>query len=120
MLYPHERQKLVHAGAPLVISFLIGKLQDLRSSSSKLIELLILLNSYINWIKYLERSKVFHSHKRQKLVHAGAPSVLPFLIGKLQDLTGSYSKLIQILIFLKCCTELSVPKTGILKIFGKK
>ena len=63
--------------------------------------------------KYLARKKVFHPHERQKLDHAGASAVLPLLIGKLQDLTSSYSKLIEILIFLKCYTELSVPKTRI-------
>ena len=70
--------------------------------------------------KYLARTKLFHPYEREKLVHPGAPSVLLFLIGKLQDLTSSYSKLIEILIFFKCNTGLSVPKTGILEIFEKK
>ena len=39
-----------------------------------------------------------------KLVHAGAPSVLLFLIGKLQKLTSYCSKVIEILIFLECYT----------------
>ena len=39
--------KLVHAGAPLVLLFLIGRLQDLTSSCSKLFEILHFLNSYM-------------------------------------------------------------------------
>ena len=96
--HPNERQKLVHAGATSILLFLIGKLQDLASSSSKLIEILIFWNSYLHLIKYLPRSKVFHPNERQKLVHAGTTSVLLFLIGKLQDLASSTSKLIEILI----------------------
>ena len=70
--------------------------------------------------KCLARSKVFHPHERHKLVHEGAPSVRLFLIGKLQDLTGSCSQLIEIFIFLKCCTGLAVAKTKIKEIFGTK
>ena len=113
--------KLVHAGAPSVLLFLIGELWELTSSSWKLIEILILLNSYIDWIKYLGRNKVFHHHEGQKLFHAGALSVfLFFLIGKLQDLTSSSSKIIEISILLKCYTELSVWKGRILEMFWKK
>ena len=83
LIHPHQGQKLVHASAPLVLLFLIGKLQDLKSSCSKLIEILILCNSYIDLIKYLPRSKVFHPNEKQKLVHAAATSALLFLIGKL-------------------------------------
>ena len=112
--------KLVHAGAPSVLLFSIGKLWELTSSPWKLIEILILLNSYIDWIKYFGRNKVFHHHERQKLFHAGALSVFLFLIGKLQDLTSSSSEIIEILILLKCYTGLSVWKGRILEMFRKK
>ena len=107
------QMKLVHAGAPSVLLFSIGKLRELTSSSWKLIEILILLNSYIDWIKYLGRNKVFHHHERQKLVHAGALSVFLFLMGKLQDLTSSSSKIIEIWILLKCYTGLCLKRKNI-------
>ena len=69
--------------------------------------------------KYLRRKKLLHPQQRHKLVHAADPSVI-FLIGTLEDLTSSYSKLIEILIFFKCYTGVSVPKTRILEIFGKE
>ena len=119
LFHSHEGQKLVHARAPFVLLFLIGKLQDLKSTSSELIEILILWNSSIDLIKYLPRSKVFHPNEREELVHAGATLVLLFLIGKLQDLASSSSKLIEISIFLKCYNGLSVPKTRIYERFGK-
>ena len=118
--HPHEKQKLVQAGAPSVHLFSIGKLHDLRSSCWKLIEILILSNPYMDWIQYVKRSKLFRLHERQKLVHAGPPSVLYLSVPKLQNFTSSCLKIIEILIFLKCYTGLSVPKTRILEIFGKK
>ena len=71
-------------------------------------------------LKYFARSKLFHPNERQKLVHAQAPSVLLFLIGTLQDLKTSCSNSFEKLLFLKCFTELSVPKTRILEIFTIK
>ena len=56
---------------------------------------------------------------KDKLVR-GAPLVLLFLIGKLFDLASSCLKLFEILLFLNCYTGLSVPKTSIFDIFGKK
>ena len=96
VFHPHEREKLVHTEAPSVLLFLIGKLQDLTSYCKKLIEILILLNSYRDWIKSLARNKAFHQHEGQKLVHAGPPSVLLYFIGILQDLPSSCSKIIEI------------------------
>ena len=63
--------------------------------------------------KYFARCRLFHPYERQKLVHGGIPLVFPVLIGKFEDLISSYSKSIEILIFLKCYTGLSVPKTRI-------
>ena len=37
IFHPYPRQNLVHAGAPLFLLFLIGKLQDLTSSSREII-----------------------------------------------------------------------------------
>ena len=103
----YERQKLVQAGSPWRFLFLIRKLQDLTSSSSKLLEKLLFLKCYIGLcvpktrlFEINPRSKLFHPHKREKYALAGAPSVLLFLIGKLQDLTSSCSKLIEALILL--------------------
>ena len=102
----NERQKLVRPGAPPVLLFLIGKLQDFTSSCSKLFEKFLLLKCYTGLyvlkttiFKYLVRSKISHPHERQKLVHTGAPLVLLFLIGKLKDLRSSCSKIIAIFIF---------------------
>ena len=89
VFHPHEREKLVHTEAPSVLLFLIGKLQDLTSYCKKLIEILILLNSFRDWIKSLARNKVFHQHEGQKLVHEGPPSMLLYFIGILQDLPSS-------------------------------
>ena len=69
--------------------------------------------------KYFARSKLIDQHEREKLVQAGAVLVLFFLIGKLEDLTSSYSKLFEKLLFLKCYTGFFVPKTRLLEIFGK-
>ena len=81
LFHQYKRQKLVHAEFPLVLLFSIRKVKDLKSfCSKKLIETLIFLNSYIDWIKYSVRSKLFHQHERQKSVHAGSPLVLLFLI----------------------------------------
>ena len=55
-----------------------------------------------------------------KLVHARAPLVLLFLIGRLQDLISSCSKLFEILLFLLSYTRLSVPETRALEKFGRK
>ena len=71
-------------------------------------------------MKYLARRKIFHRHEREILVNAGAPLVLVFLIGKLQDCIGSFSKLFEKLLFLKFYIDLPVPKATILEIFGKK
>ena len=117
ILHPHERQKLVFAGAPLVLCFLIVKLEDLTSSCSNFFAKLLYLKCYF---KYFPWSKLFHQNERQKLVHDGAPWVLFFLIGKLQNLTNSCWKLFKKLLFLKYYTGLSVLKTRILEIFGKK
>ena len=83
LFHPHDRQKLDHAGASAVPPFLIGQLQDLTSYCKKLIEILILLNSYRDWIKSLARNKVFHQDEGQKLVHVGPPSVLLYFNGVL-------------------------------------
>ena len=89
VFHPHEREKLVHTEAPSVLLFLIGKLQDLTSYCKKLIEILILLNSFRDWIKSLARNKAFHQHEGQTLVHEGPPSMLLYFIGILQDLPSS-------------------------------
>ena len=62
---------------------------------------------------------LFRPHERQKLVYTGAPSVFLFLVGILQDLTSSCLKVIQTLIFFKCYTGLSVPKTKYWKCFAR-
>ena len=54
-----------------------------------------------------------------KLVHAGAPLVLLFPIGRLKDLTRSCSKLFEILLFLISYTGLHASRTRILEKFGK-
>ena len=46
LFHPNERQKLVHAQAPLVLLFLIGTLQDLKSSCSSLFEKLLFLKCF--------------------------------------------------------------------------
>ena len=51
--------------------------------------------------KFLAWTKTFQQHDRQKLVEGWYPSVLTFLIRKLQDLIYSYSKkIIETVIFL--------------------
>ena len=57
---------------------------------------------------------------KDKLVHAGAPSALLFLIRKLQDLTSSCLKVFEILLFSDSSMRLSVPKAIKLEIFGKR
>ena len=89
----------------MVLSFLIGKLQYLISSCSKAIKRLLFLRSYTT--SSIPKKRQF---ERQKLVHAGAHLVLSFLIGKLQDLTSSCSKIIERLLFLRSETTLSVSK----------
>ena len=68
----------------------------------------------------MERTKLCYPNGRQKVVHAGALSILLLLIGILEDLTSSCSKLFEKFLLLKCYTELSVPKTGILEVLGNK
>ena len=67
---PHKRKKLVHPGTLLALLFLIEKLQGLASSCLKLMEIFVLLEHYIDWIKCFEKSKLFRPHERQKLVYA--------------------------------------------------
>ena len=55
-----------------------------------------------------------------KLVLAAAPTVVHFLIGKLQELTNSCQNIFEKLLFSKYCIGLSVPKTTIFEIFCKK
>ena len=74
----------------------------------------------LEYSKYSAWSKLFHRNERQKLVNGRAPSVLLFLTEKLQNLTSCCLKVIEILIFLKSYTGLSVLKTKILEIFGKE
>ena len=47
---------------------------------------------------------------KDKLVHAGAPLVLLFLIRKLQDLTSSCLKVFEILLFFGSCRS-SFPRS---------
>ena len=54
------------------------------------------------------------------MVNTGACSVLHFLIRKSHDVKSCYSKLIDILLFLKCYKGLFVAKREIFKFFGKK
>ena len=111
----------------MALLLLIGRLQDLNSSCSKLFEILLFLLSYTDYLfqkqehlKNLARSKLFYLpylirgtagsysftfkfknyQMKGKLVHTGAPLVLLFLIGGLEDLTSSSSKLFAILLFL--------------------
>ena len=84
IFHPHERQKLLHAGAPLLLSFLIGKLQDFASSRSKVIEILILLNFCIDLVKYLTRSKLFHPHETGSC-RSSIPSFLNWEITKAHE-----------------------------------
>ena len=72
--------------------FLNSKLQDLTSSFLKLVEKLLFLKCYTGLsvpktriFEIFARSKIFHPHKRQRMVFSGAPSVFVFLIVKLQD-----------------------------------
>ena len=71
-------------------------------------------------MNFLSRIKIFHPDEREKYVYTGAPWVLVFSIGKLQGLTSSCSKAFKKFLFLKCYTTLSVPKTTILEILGRK
>ena len=85
--------KLVHAGAPSVLLFSIGKLWELTSSSWKLIEILILLNSYTDWIKYLGRNKVYISSSwKTEIVSCRSSVGLSFLNW---EITGPYKFLLK-------------------------
>ena len=53
------------------------------------------------------------------MVQAGALSVLLSLIGKLQDVRSSCSKLFEKMLSLKCYTGFFDPKTRIFEMFGK-
>ena len=57
LFHQHERQKLVHAGASLVLFFLIGKLQNLTSSFLKIFEIFIFLNYYT--VLSVQKTRVF-------------------------------------------------------------
>ena len=133
---------MVHAGAPFVLHFLIGRLQDLNSFCSELFEVLLLLISYTglsvsktrtfekhgkmwallstfpNYLINKRHCKIVqlhfkfkNYHMKDKLVHARAPLVLLFLIGRLQSPTSSCWKLFEALLFLINYTGLSVSKT---------
>ena len=54
-----------------------------------------------------------------KLVLAAAPTVVHFLIGKLQELTNSCQNIFEKLLFSKCYTGLSVQKQKYLKYFAR-
>ena len=58
------------------------------------------------------------SNERQKLVHAGAPLVLLFLILRLKDLPRCCLKLFEILPLLITYTRLFDPKTRTFEKFG--
>ena len=94
------------------ILLLIWRLQDLTSSCANSQEL------FWPFFSKLEDSSTLAAPARneiQKLVHAGASLALLFLIGGLQDLIGSCSKLFEIILFWISYTTLSIPKTRILK-----
>ena len=55
---------------------------------------------------------------KDKLAHAGAPLVHLFLIRELQDLTSSWLKVFQILLFSDSYTRFSIPETIKFEIFG--
>ena len=54
------------------------------------------------------------------MVHAGDPSVLVFVIGRVRDLASSCSKLFEISLFVMNYTLLPVPKLRTFENFGKK
>ena len=65
-----------HFVAEVTFNWEITKLYKFLLKNTSNIDL---LNPYKDWTKYLTKSKVFHPHEREKLVHAGAPSLLCFL-----------------------------------------
>ena len=82
--------------------------------------MLLKFNWYIAFLKCYTGLSVPKRGIFKFLVHTRAPSVFLFLIGKLQDVTCSCSKLFKKVIFLKGGTALSVSKTAISEKFGKK
>ena len=95
----HERQKLVQAGALLVLLFLIGKLQDFTSSCSKSFEKLLFLKCYT--VFFHPKTKILDTFSKDSSFSAiwkteiglcRVSLVLLFSIRELQDLTSSCSK----------------------------
>ena len=69
---------------------------------------------------YSSTLRLKNINSKHKLVHAGAPLVLLFLIGRLEDLTSYCLKLVEILLFSISCTGLSFQKTRTFWNIGKK
>ena len=131
------KDKLIHAGAPLTLLFLSGRLQDLTSSCSKLFEILLFLIGYTRLSVRKTRAsclsnkkdccilQLHHKFKNYQMKDRNwfmqeLLSSFFFLIRKLQKLTSSCSNLFEILLFLDSYTRLSFPKTRKFKKFGMR
>ena len=60
------------------------------------------------------------SNDRQLFVHAGAPSFLFFITGRLEDLTSFCFKLFEILFYSDSCARFSVANTIKFEKLGKR